>query len=226
MKKEANISLQASIIKKIVGLAIATLTLTGVAFIDKILLKLVVCISFSMATSIVGTLYVSGFLASKVEGGKARISIFIILTYVLYTVFNGIIQFLFSIPIWVYILILFGIATLIVSMWLLLKHINVKEGQLNLKKELNECPTCLIEKENENKLYTLSELWNKNGKDGEYLKIYTTNPNIEWIKIKKGPYGNGKFYGYFKIKNAKQPLNGEIYYSNKKIWQINDNTSI
>ena len=62
MKKEVKISIQTSIIKQIVGLGIATLTLTGGAFIDNILLKLVVGISFSMATSIVGALYASGFL--------------------------------------------------------------------------------------------------------------------------------------------------------------------
>lgn len=70
-------------------------------------------------------------------------------------------------------------------------------------------------------LKNLYELW-REMPAGEKCLTATNheNPDLKWVKIYKPPYGNGKFYGYVLMKNARHTVNGEIYFANRKIWEL------
>ena len=70
-------------------------------------------------------------------------------------------------------------------------------------------------------LKNLYELWREKPA-GEKCLTATNheNPDLKWVKIYKPPYGNGKFYGYVLMNNARHTVNGEIYFADRKIWEL------
>ena len=71
------------------------------------------------------------------------------------------------------------------------------------------------------KLKTLYELWLEKDEATHCLTATNDeNPNLKWVKIYKDPYGDGKFYGYIKMNNAHDTVNGEIYFAERAIWYI------
>lgn len=67
---------------------------------------------------------------------------------------------------------------------------------------------------------TLYQLWHEKGEDEKCLTVTNDeNPDLEWIKIYKPPYRNGKFYGYILMRNARNTVNGEIYFASRAIWK-------
>lgn len=70
-------------------------------------------------------------------------------------------------------------------------------------------------------LKNLYELWREKPV-GEKCLTATNheNPELKWVKIYKPPYGNGKFYGYVLMNNARHTVNGEIYFADRKIWEL------
>ena len=72
-------SFQAIIVTLVVGMLLPKLIdFTGIIFIDKILTKGLLSIAFNLATIIVGVGFSIGLLKGKKEGGKARISIYLL----------------------------------------------------------------------------------------------------------------------------------------------------
>ncbi len=73
----------------------------------------------------------------------------------------------------------------------------------------------------ETSLKNLYELWREKPA-GEKCLMATNheNPDLKWVKIYKPPYGNGKFYGYVLMNNARHTVNGEIYFADRKIWKV------
>lgn len=70
------------------------------------------------------------------------------------------------------------------------------------------------------KTKTLYELWEKRNVTKKCLTATNDeNPDLEWVKIYKPPYGNGKFYGFVKTNNARETVNGEIYFAERAIWR-------
>lgn len=78
-----------------------------------------------------------------------------------------------------------------------------------------------MEVNQETSLKNLYELWSEKPV-GEKCLTATNheNPDLKWVKIYKPPYGNGKFYGYVLMNNARHTVNGEIYFADRKIWKL------
>lgn len=71
------------------------------------------------------------------------------------------------------------------------------------------------------RLKTLYELWSEKDDSTHCLTVTNNeNPNLKWVKVYKEPYGDGKFYGYIKMNNAHDTVNGEIYFADRPIWYI------
>ena len=70
-------------------------------------------------------------------------------------------------------------------------------------------------------LKNLYELWREKPAGEKCLTATNQeNPNLKWVKIYKPPYGNGKFYGYVLMNDARHTVNGEIYFADRKIWEL------
>ena len=84
-------------------------------------------------------------------------------------------------------------------------------AQQSINKEVNQ----------ETSLKNLYELWREKPV-GEKCLTATNheNPDLKWVKIYKPPYGNGKFYGYVLMNDARHTVNGEIYFADRKIWEL------
>lgn len=97
-----------------------------------------------------------------------------------------------------------------------------KTLNLNLNESNNKFSNILEEKAVEKvskKLYTVEELWwQKNPSDKCITITNDDNPNLKWIKIYKPRYNDGNFYGYIKMDNARETINGIVYYADQSIW--------
>ena len=95
--------------KYVIGIILGTIIFSGIAIVDDLIVKLSMGAAASLAFSIVGSLYTAGLISSRADGGKARLVIFIILLtlflYVFTQIAKGII-WLFSFPMWVYIVLI------------------------------------------------------------------------------------------------------------------------
>ena len=75
--------------------------------------------------------------------------------------------------------------------------------------------------EDPSKLKTIYELWAERDDSEKCLTVTNKdNPDLRWVKIYKPPYGNGKFYGYVMMMNARSTISGEIYFADEPIWKI------
>lgn len=70
-------------------------------------------------------------------------------------------------------------------------------------------------------LKTIYQLWNEKDPAEKCLTVTNDdNPDLKWVKIYKPPYGDGKFYGYIKMMDARNTVNGEIYFADEPIWML------
>lgn len=75
--------------------------------------------------------------------------------------------------------------------------------------------------ERQEELKTIDELWKEKDPGAKCLTVTNDeNPEFLWAKIYKPKYADGKYYGYVKMKHAYETVNGEIYFSNKRIWKL------
>ncbi len=80
---------------------------------------------------------------------------------------------------------------------------------------------CNIQTANKQELKTLYELWREKDPNTKCLTVTNDeNHDLRWVKIYKPPYKNGKFYGYVLMNNARNTVNGEIYFADRHIWRI------
>lgn len=101
---------------------------------------------------------------------------------------------------------------------------NVNAEVKKLSNEDNIAPSNNIVEFHEDKktsnCLSLYELWeNRNPTKKCLTATNDENPDLEWVKIYKPPYGNGKFYGFVKMNNARETVNGEIYFAERAIWR-------
>lgn len=83
-----------------------------------------------------------------------------------------------------------------------------------LKKNYDVLPAIEISKYN-----TIEELWKQKDPKAKCITISNCeNENLKWVKIYKNRYGDGNFYGYVMMNNARETVNGIIYYSDRPIW--------
>lgn len=251
-------SLQAIIITFVVGMFVPKVAeLTGIALVDKVFWKILLSLAFNASTIIVGILFSAKLLHGKVEGGKARISIFLTIVIILLCGSSSIIVFFKEVT--KVVLIVLAVLAILAIAFLILNHIfairdrktHFKNAQthgiaslsnnkantttkradvpntLNVKKSSDE-QTIKNEKarpvHNET-LKTVKTLWQEFDHQTKYLVITNdVNPDLKWVKICKPQYGNGKFYGYIMMRNARNTVSGEIYYADRPIWKLYENS--
>ena len=246
-------SLQAIIITFIVGMFVPKIfDLTGIALVDKVLWKILLSLAFNVATIIVGILFSAKLLHGKVEGGKARISIFLLMVIILLCFSSSIIVFFKEVAKTV-LIILASLAILAIALLIINYIISIKEKKSNFKEtqtrsiDLSKPNASNVKKNTHNgisstqenirktqtttseqpkpilerKMKTVYELWQEFDQQKKCLTITNNeNPDLRWVKIYKPPYGNGKFYGYIMMQNAKNTVNGEIYFADRPIWSL------
>ena len=215
--------------KYIIGIILGTMIFSGIAIVDDLIIKLSMGVAASLAFSIVGALYTAGIISSRADGGKARLFIFLLLLafflYVFTQIAKGII-WLFSFPMWVYIvLISVGAISLIVIMILnnkrakkrylkeltvleshkppVVEDVKIKENIAKAEPVLKSIRELLLE-ETENK-YILATTNNPHSPGLQYVKVYMNA--LEYPKIK----------GYIKMDRA-AAFWGDIYYADDKRW--------
>ena len=266
MKRKVPKSLQAIIITLLVGMLLPKLvSLTGAPLVDKVLWKIVFTLSFNLATIIVGVLYATNLIHGKVEGGKARITIYFVIIIIFLCTASSVLVFFKEVAKWV--LIVIGVVALIFILALIFNYIfSIKDKKNKFKtsqaksveiKNLKEKTIQPLQKQIANtvkdiktlrqgqqipvvvtgpqesiltadtieaiqpKLKTIHELWEE--KDILEKCLTVTNkvhPDLRWVKIYKPPYGNGKFYGYVMMMNARNTVSGEIYFADEPIWML------
>jgi hypothetical protein len=201
--------------KYIIGLLIGTIVFSGIAIVDDIIVKISMAAASSLAFTIVGSFYSAGLITSRAEGGKARMIIFVVLLFSLLYIFTQIakgIIWLFSFPMWIYIVILLVSTTLLILV-MLYKDKKTKE---KYKQEIvvdNQ-----TSKFNEITLDIRELLRNEN--ENNYIKAYhyePHSPGLEYVKVYKNALKHSKIKGYIKMDNA-AAFWGDVYYAEDKRW--------
>ena len=269
MKRKVPKSLQAIIITLLVGMFLPKLvSLTGVTLVDKLLWKIVLTLSFNLATVIVGVLFSTKLIHGKVEGGKTRIAIYFAIIIIFLCTASSVLVFFKEVAKWV--LIVIGAVALIFILAIILNYIfsakdkknkfkasQTKSVEIKKQKEKTiqtvtkqiisadqEAKTTKQEQQNpavatepqepmpivhtietieeiQPQLKTIFELWAERDDSEKCLTVTNDeNPDLKWVKIYKPPYRNGKFYGYVMMMNARNTVNGEIYFADAPIWML------
>lgn len=220
--------------KYIIGLLIGAIAFSGIAIVDDIILKISMAAASSLAFTIVGSFYSAGLITSKAEGGKARMIIFVVLLcfflYVFAQIAKGII-WLFSFPIWIYIVLLLS-STLLLVLVMLYKDKKTKEKYSTLIEYKNgDVPSnvntshvqTIDETQLVEELKTIRELLlNENNQN--YIKAFHNDPHspgLEYVKVYKSALNHSKIKGYIKMDNAAS-FWADVYYACDKIWLKTD----
>lgn len=263
MSKKVTKSIQATIITLIVGMILPKVfDISGNLLLDKFLWKVILSVSFNVATIIVGVLYAGKMIKGKVAGGKSRIGIYFIMIAIFASVASIICAFIKEIsPI---INIALGATSLSIITLLIVKLIvkcgktkqhfkitqeksimeNVSRDHIkrlpskvfndNTIKNVDYVAPIFARETSDNirlnpfnnrhnviKKKTLYELWNEKDKNEKCLTATNDeNSELKWVRIYKGPYPNGKFYGYIMMQDAHHAVNGEIYFAERPIWKV------
>lgn len=269
MRRKVPKSIQAIIITFLVGMFLPKLvSLTGVTLVDKVLWKIMLTVSFNMATIIVGVLYSVKLIHGKVDGGKARITLHFAIIVILLCTATSILAFIKEVAKWVLIslsvIALLFILAIIVNYLLSatdkekkFKRSQAKSVEIKKQKEnaihheeklntnadqkiktaeqnqqkpfaVNESEKLIIAtntirtiQKDQPKRKTIYELWFEKNDSEKCLTVTNDeNPDLRWVKIYHAPYGDGKFYGYVMMMNARNTVHGEIYFADEPIWML------
>lgn len=262
MRRKAPKSIQAIIITFLVGMFLPKLvSLTGVTLVDKVLWKIMLTVSFNMATIIVGVLYSVKLIHGKVDGGKARITLHFAIIVILLCTATSILAFIKEVAKWV--LISLSVIALLFILAIIVNYLlsardkgkkfkrsqaksveitkqkenaihheekqitNAEQEQHKMfpvyesKKPIIATNTIRTIQKDQPKRKTIYELWFEKNDSEKCLTVTNDeNPDLRWVKIYHPPYGNGKFYGYIMMMNARNTVNGEIYFADEPIWVL------
>ncbi|MDY0277474.1 MAG: hypothetical protein RBQ97_05275 [Acholeplasma sp.] len=215
--------------KYIIGLILGTMIFSGIAIVDDLIVKLSMGLAASLAFSIVGSFYTAGLITSRADGGKARIVIFIFLLvfflYIFTQIAKGII-WLFSFPIWIYIVLLsIGAVLLIIVM---INNYKIAKRRYSKQQTVEPSPKPIVmpkEAVNES-VYkeeqifkTIRELLQEE-KDRIYIIATNNNPyspGLQYVKVYKNALSYSNIKGYIKMDHA-AAFWGDIYYADEKRW--------
>ena len=133
MKQKVPKSIQAIIITFLVGMFLPKLiSLTGVTLVDKVIWKIVLTLAFNLATIIVGVLFSTKLIHGKVEGGKARIIIYLLIIVVFLCSASSIIVFFTEVAKWA--LIVLGVIALGIILAIIFYYVfSVKKSKRHFK---------------------------------------------------------------------------------------------
>jgi len=215
--------------KYIIGLILGTMIFSGIAIVDDLIVKLSMGIAASLAFSIVGSLYTAGLISSKADGGKARIVIFMVLLafflYIFTQIAKGII-WLFSFPMWVYIVLLSLGAILLILVMINNNKIAKKRYSKQQTIDSSPMPISIPNEVINESIYraepvfkTIRELLYEE-KDRNYILATTNNPyspGLQYVKVYKNALGYSNIKGYIKMDHA-VVFWGDIFYADEKRW--------
>ena len=95
MKRKVPKSLQAILITLLVGMFLPkAIEITGISLADKLIMRSILTLAFNLATIIVGVMYATNLIQSKKEGGKARITIYLVLIVILLCAVTSVLAFI------------------------------------------------------------------------------------------------------------------------------------
>lgn len=215
--------------KYIVGLLIGTIAFSGIAIVDDVIVKFSMAAASSLAFTIVGSFYSAGLITSKAEGGKARLYLFVILLGIFLYIFTQIakgIIWLFSFPMWVYIVVVIISVCLIVLIMMIkdkkaksvyqesiIKHV-VNDSQ-ELKGQVVSVETSSVDSRGKSIRELLREEENL-----DYILAYHNNPHspgLEYVKVYQSALKHRTIKGYIKMDRA-AAFWGDVYYAEDKRW--------
>lgn len=217
--------------KWILGLIIGTMTFSGLAILDELVIQVIFSASGVIAYSLVGSLLGTGLITSRADAGQARMGFFVILVVVFLAIYMVLINFVtwvLSFPIWVYILV-FVISAGLIALRIYLnkkaarkyennhQESSIKDIELEVEK---------IEKIDESSEYrnpapkTIYELLAEN-RDKKVIyveRIDNGSPGLEYVQVNQDALKYPVLKGYLKFDNA--GVFKEIFYADEKIWRM------
>ena len=141
MKRKVPKSLQTWIITLVIWMLLSKVAVTGFSLLDKVIMRGVLTLAFNLATIIVGVMYAANLLHGKKEGGKARITIYLILIVILLCAVTSVLAFIKEISKTVLIVLgvisLFIIALIILNIALTIRE-RKKQFEISQKKSANQ----------------------------------------------------------------------------------------
>ena len=217
--------------KWILGLIVGTMTFSGIAILDEVIVKLIFTASGAIAYSLVASILSIGFVMSRADAGQLRMGLFVLLVIVFLAIYIAIVNFitwLLAFPLYVYIIIF------VISCCLLLFRIylNRKANQLYEEEyhnnKLEDIVVEVKEVTDKNKRLehqspepkTIYELFNEN-EDKQVIhveRIDNNSPGLQYVQVNRDALRYPKLKGYLKYDNA--GIFREIYDADKKIWRM------
>ena len=219
--------------KYVIGIILGTIIFSGIAIVDDLIVKLSIGVAASLAFSIVGSFYTAGLISSRADGGKARLFIFLILLsfflYIFTQIAKGII-WLFSFPLWIYIVLISVGAIFLILVMINNYKIAKKKYTKQLTVDVSHIPSPVPKEAiNENKTIvepifkTIRELLQEE-KERNYVLATTNNPyspGLQYVKVYMNALKYPNIKGYIKMDHA-AAFWGDIFYADDKRWSIYD----
>jgi hypothetical protein len=215
--------------KYVIGIILGTIIFSGIAIVDDLIVKLSIGVAASLAFSIVGSFYTAGLISSRADGGKARLFIFLILLafflYIFTQIAKGII-WLFSFPLWIYIVLISVGAIFLILVMINNYKIAKKRYSKQLTVESSSKPASIPKEVVNESIYraeplfkTIRELLYEE-KDRNYILATTNNPyspGLQYVKVYKNALSYSNIKGYIKMDHA-AAFWGDIFYADEKRW--------
>lgn len=217
--------------KWLLGLIVGTMTFSGIAILDEVVIKVIFAASGAIAYSLVGSTLSTGFILSKADAGQLRMGFFVVLVVIFLAIYMAIINFvtwLLSFPLYIYIII-FAVSCglLLLRIYLNRKadHLYEEEFKNNELEDIVE-EVKKVEEKSKKMEYpspeskTIFELLNEN-KDKQVIyveRIDNKSPGLQYVQVNRDALKYPLLKGYLKYDNAGKFR--EIYYANEKIWRM------
>ena len=217
--------------KWILGLIVGTITFSGIAILDEVVVKLIFAASGAIVYSLVGSILSTGFIMSRADTGQLRMGFFVVLVIVFLAIYMAIVNFitwLLSFPLYVYIIIFVVSCGLLLFRIYLIRKVNQLYEEEYHNNKLEDIVVEVKEVEDKNKRLeypspepkTIYELLNEN-KDKQVIyveRIDNKSPGLQYVQVNRDALDYPTLKGYLKYDNAGKFR--EIYYADKRIWRM------
>lgn len=217
--------------KWLLGLIVGTMTFSGIAILDEVVIKVIFAASGAIAYSLVGSILSTGLILSKADAGQLRMGFFIVLVVLFLAIYMSIINFvtwLLSFPLYVYIIIfVVSLGLLLLRIYLNRKadHLYEEEYQNNILEDIVD-EVKEVEEKSKKMEYpspepkSIYQLLNENqDKQVIYVeRIDNKSPGLQYVQVNRDALKYPVLKGYLKYDNAGKFR--EIYYANEKIWRL------
>lgn len=217
--------------KWLLGLIVGTMTFSGIAILDEVVIKVIFAASGALAYALVGSILSTGLILSKADAGQLRMGFFAILVVIFLAIYMAIINFVtwvLSFPLYVYIIIFVVSMSLLLLRVYLNRKVNQRYEEEYLSNELKDIVDEVKKVEEKSKKMeypspepkTIFELLNEN-KDKQVIyveRIDNKSPGLQYVQVNRDALHYPVLKGYLKYDNAGKFR--EIYYAKEKIWRM------